>query len=639
MLQGLSEADAEQVELRLLSDPEFGEEFDIMVDAIVDQYLDDELSPEDRERAEQYFFKSESRREKLKFAAALKKRKADLLRKRMRTRGWTPYLKAAAIAFFAVGVGAVTLNYFSRPSLTQGLNALHSAYQQERPLESRISGFDYAPVADQRSGGVPKFDSTQKELATTIILSKDSTDAGADVHHAIGQYFLSGRRFDEAIERFQKSLTLDPNNARAQTDLGTAFLERGKLRREQMKTGEENVDFAQSLVHLNKALQLDRSNLEALFNRALLYGEMGLLPQSEKDWRLYLERDSRSKWAEEAREKLRSIEEQRAKSSSNDDRPVQEFLDAHQRADDQAAWDVVRRQYSSAGNTITNTLLDSYLELDGKGERTAAETNLDALDYLAKLERQNADDTYTVELVNFYKRSNPQQRRNLAHARVQMSQAYDLFLRSRVNDALNEYSQAEQIFRANGNEPEATLAMYRKGHCYWAKPDLKKSDEIFTQLREVTQRRKYKWLFNQSIFRTASIRLTFNDHTESIDYNLQALSQSEKMGDHVGTLSALILLGDQYRLLNDQKQAWSYLHRAVVMARDEAAEPLQKWGIITTIALNLTGLELHEAALEYRQEALRLAMDLKPERSEARASLSPRSGTPVPNHRASSRPP
>lgn len=74
MLQGLSEADAEQVELRLLSDPEFGEEFDIMVDTIVDQYLDDELSPEERERAEQYFFKSESRREKLKIAAALKLR-------------------------------------------------------------------------------------------------------------------------------------------------------------------------------------------------------------------------------------------------------------------------------------------------------------------------------------------------------------------------------------------------------------------------------------------------------------------------------------------------------------------------------------------------------------------------------------
>ena len=88
MLQELSEADAERVELRLLRDPEFGEEFDIVVDTIIDQYLDDELSQEERERAEQYFFKSESRREKLKFAVALKKRKADLLRQRRRD---TPY--------------------------------------------------------------------------------------------------------------------------------------------------------------------------------------------------------------------------------------------------------------------------------------------------------------------------------------------------------------------------------------------------------------------------------------------------------------------------------------------------------------------------------------------------------------------
>lgn len=615
MLQGLSEAEAEQFELRLLSDPGFGEEFDIMVDTIVDQYLDDELSPEERERAEQYFFRSESRREKLKFAAALKKRKADYLRHRWRPGGWTPYLKAAAIAFVAVGIGAITLRpYLFGHSLAEGLNALHNAYQEQRPLESRISGFDYAPVADQRSGGVPKFDSTQKELATTIILSKDSTDAGAEVHHAIGQYFLSGRRFDEAIERFQKSVALDPNNAGAQTDLGTAFLERGRLRFEQTNTGEENVDFAQSLVHLNKALQSDSSNLEALFNRALLYGEMGLLPQSERDWHRYLEKDSSSKWADEAREKLRLIEEQRIKSSSGVVQPVQEFLDAHKRADDQAAWDVVRRQYSSAGNTITNSLLDSYLELDGKGERDAAETHLDALAYLGKLELQNAGDTYTGELVNFYKRSNPQQRQNLAHARAQMSQAYDLFLRSHVNDALTNYFQAKETFQANGNGPEVTLASYRIGHCYWLKPDLKKSDEIFTELREVTERRKYQWLFNQSTYRTASIRLTYNDYTQSIDYAKKALAQSEQMGDLVGTLNALIALGDQYRILNDQKQSWPYFRRAVEMARGKGAEPLQQWGVLMGISFNLNALRFYEAALEYQQDALRLALDLKPER-------------------------
>jgi hypothetical protein len=44
LLQTLSETDAEEVELRLLNDPEYGDEFDIMVDIIVDEYLEDELS-------------------------------------------------------------------------------------------------------------------------------------------------------------------------------------------------------------------------------------------------------------------------------------------------------------------------------------------------------------------------------------------------------------------------------------------------------------------------------------------------------------------------------------------------------------------------------------------------------------------
>ena len=613
MLQELTEAEAEEVELRLLSDPAFGEEFDIVVDTIVDEYLDDQLSPEERERAELYFFKSERRREKLEFAALLKKGKPDFFRKRERWRSWTPYLKAAAAIAFVAVAAVVIINQFTGASLNKGLNALHNAYRDERPLESRISGFEYARAPDLR-GGPRTVDSTQKELAATIILPKDSDNAGADVHQAIGQYFLTQRKFDEAIDRFQRSLALDPNNSQVHSDLGTALLERGRIRHLEGDSGEENVDFANSLANLNKALELDNSNLEALFNRAILYREMGLLPQSENDWRRYLEKDSTSKWADEAREKLKAIEQQRLQSSSEREAPVQDFLDAYKRSDEATAWNIVRRHYSSDGNTITNSLVDSYLDFDGKGDYAGAEHQLEAVSYLGKLEQQQAGDNYTSDLVQFYKRSNQQQRRNLAHARAQMSQAYDLFLRSQVNDALTYYSQAEQTFRENGSEIEATLAKVRMGHCYWLKPDLKKGSELLTELRESTARSNYRWLFSQSLFRTATIRLTYNDYSESIDYASQALSQSEKMGDFVGTLDILNTLANQYRALGNQKQAWSYLHRAVAMTRDKGAEPLQRWGVNTTIALNLASLGLHEAALEYQQEALRLALDLKPER-------------------------
>jgi hypothetical protein len=79
LLQTLSEPDATELELRLLSDSQFGETFDAMVDVIIDQYLDDELSPEDRERAEHHFFKSSIRREELNFAASIKVLTAEFL--------------------------------------------------------------------------------------------------------------------------------------------------------------------------------------------------------------------------------------------------------------------------------------------------------------------------------------------------------------------------------------------------------------------------------------------------------------------------------------------------------------------------------------------------------------------------------
>ena len=76
MLGQLIEEAEEQVELRLLNDAAYAEEFDVIVDEITDQYVADGFQGEERERVEQYFFKSADRRDKLKFAIALKRARA-----------------------------------------------------------------------------------------------------------------------------------------------------------------------------------------------------------------------------------------------------------------------------------------------------------------------------------------------------------------------------------------------------------------------------------------------------------------------------------------------------------------------------------------------------------------------------------
>jgi hypothetical protein len=77
LLGRLSEADEELLELRLLTDPAYGEEFDTVVDEITDDYVTNELQGAERERAEKYFLSSPERQQKLEFASELIRRAED----------------------------------------------------------------------------------------------------------------------------------------------------------------------------------------------------------------------------------------------------------------------------------------------------------------------------------------------------------------------------------------------------------------------------------------------------------------------------------------------------------------------------------------------------------------------------------
>lgn len=67
----MEEADEERVELRLMSDRAFSEEFDIVVDEIATLYVKDHFTGDEKTRVEQYFLRSPERREKVQFICEL----------------------------------------------------------------------------------------------------------------------------------------------------------------------------------------------------------------------------------------------------------------------------------------------------------------------------------------------------------------------------------------------------------------------------------------------------------------------------------------------------------------------------------------------------------------------------------------
>ena len=200
-------------------------DYDIVVDEITDQYVAGEIKGEERERVEKYFLKSDQRQEKVKYAAALKTYQSQ----HSSSRKWwtTPQFRIAASIIIVVAVGIFITNRIRQSRSNAGLLALQQAYREQRPLESRIFGWNYAPAGSLR--GAPKVDYIQRDRAASILQNAANEHRDATALHQLGQFYLAERQFDKAIDQLEAALALSPNDATIHSDLGTALLEKGKL--------------------------------------------------------------------------------------------------------------------------------------------------------------------------------------------------------------------------------------------------------------------------------------------------------------------------------------------------------------------------------------------------------------------------
>ena len=591
--------------MRLLTDAEYSEEWDITVDELINEYTSDVVPDTERKVFEERFLHSPQGRQKLHFALALKQRVAELKHPKSSRSFFKFYLPIAASILLTLAVGATVWKAFFQVSdVERGLTALRKASGGQRTVEGRLSNFDYAPALQLR--GAEKGDSLMKDLAASLLMKAVTEHPTAASHLALGQYYLVDHQFDKAVEHLTSSLSREPLNAKAHNDLGVALMERAKTRGP--GSGAAMRDFGESLEHLNQALELDAALLEALFNRALLKNVMGLQNEAAKDWRAYLVKDPNSQWSDEAREHLREIEQHQNKDSSNATRSLSDLLSAFEDRDDDKAWSIISRSYGSGGNIIAYALVDAYLHSRVSGKNAEADRNLKALDYVADLEFTRAGDAFTRDLAQFYRGASAAECRVLAQARELLNTSYAQYLKSNLQDALYGLLRAKSSFDRMRAVNESMLAHYLVGLCYFLQLDLMKSTEVIQSVLTSSERRGYAWLRAHSLYRLAMLRLSANKYSESIDYGRSALAKMERAGDLNGCLKVLILLADQYQALNDENQSLGFLQRGLALAAE--ASPDQVWGMYTALGLNFGSLGLNRTAFEYHQEALRVANEI-----------------------------
>lgn len=127
-----------------------------------------------------------------------------------------------------------------------------------------------------------------------------ANEATAETWKEVGNIYFDADQPDEAINAYEKSLALRPDDTDVLNDQGAMYRQTG--------------DFQQALAAFNKALSIDPYNLESLYNSGYVYAfDVNDIPRALAVWQSYLELESKS---ERARQ-VQSFIDRYGKSQNN----------------------------------------------------------------------------------------------------------------------------------------------------------------------------------------------------------------------------------------------------------------------------------------------------------------------------------
>ncbi|HEX8140028.1 MAG TPA: hypothetical protein VF544_20875 [Pyrinomonadaceae bacterium] len=384
------------VEELLFTDEEFCSQVALMEDELINDYVFGNLDETDAASFRATLAANQERQARLELTQALREK---ALARNVRPVAEKPSLLASIRAFFhqpkyaavfaalliAVLVAGIYLSRRNRPGEVDGgdeLAQLQAIYAQERPTETRISQFGYAPLARLRGAPEERERTRLRHIENSLI---EATEKRPDEksHHALGVFYLTQQKYADAIREFESALKYSAGSAQIHNDLGAAYFERAKTSAKEKRLEE----LAHALEEFTKATELDSNLLEALFNKSLALQEMGLPGQARESWTLYLQRDASSQWAEEARKNLSRLGAEQTRFRT-DEQVLQDFLIAY-RARDEARAQRIHNETKGLlrGASVALQLSRRCLEARQRGDEGEAKESLEALFYIGSFEQ------------------------------------------------------------------------------------------------------------------------------------------------------------------------------------------------------------------------------------------------------------
>jgi tetratricopeptide (TPR) repeat protein len=148
-----------------------------------------------------------------------------------------------------------------------------------------------APATQPQAQQAPTLDEGRVQALRTII---DSDPKNASAHTQLANVYFDAERWDDAIEWYEKSLALNPNDPDVSTDLGVSYYYTNRP--------------DQALQQFDRSLKLDPKHTKTMLNKGIVlaFGKQDLAAAAE-EWKKVVELAPDSPEGQAARRALEGV--------------------------------------------------------------------------------------------------------------------------------------------------------------------------------------------------------------------------------------------------------------------------------------------------------------------------------------------
>jgi len=430
-----------------------------------------------------------------------------------RKRTWWPRLVPALAALAAVLVAVLAGPYLvSEYKIGQAGKQVAAAFADRRTIEGRLPAADYAPykpfptvLGSESSRSLDELPSSLHNASSAAIENLKNAHADPRWLQIQGRAFLweaTPSSLEKAEKNFEKAKAEGLNSPSLNIDLAAAYFERDNK--------NEHPNLQRTLNLLNQVLSApklsDQERASALYNLAIAYEKIQVWDMAVSTWEKYLQVDSSSRWAEEARQHLKDAKARLpARSSRNYDSPAS-FLDSAARQDFQPE-DLEQYQQKALGKWLPSALhdrkSDSYRALAVLADALAEKHNdpwlKDFITEIDKKENSGAEALSAAVLANEKGLYDP----------AQAEAAANLFAKQK-NKPGRLFAQFQEIY--------GRRSLLQGAKC------LADADRLWDEL----SRTSYRWLQGQVALERAQCRNFRGDLADSDSDSKVSLSVAEK---------------------------------------------------------------------------------------------------------------